>query len=210
MTLPAALQPMIEDADLAGTPVDTFIENVVKEVIDVTRVGVLVDYPVASGEFMTVGQAQAVGLRPYLATYKAEAIINWRTARVSGVNQLVLVVLAETYTEQKDEFTAEEKTQYRVLDLADGAYRVRIYRTDLNTPAFEYTPMMNGKRLPYIPFVLIGRNGEAIDPQKPVLLDLVDVNMSHYRGTADYEHALHFTALPRRLLPGMSCRLASP
>ena len=138
VTLPAALQPMIEDADLAGTPVDTFIENVVKEVIDVTRVGVLVDYPVASGEFMTVGQAQAVGLRPYLATYKAEAIINWRTARVSGVNQLVLVVLAETYTEQKDEFTAEEKTQYRVLDLADGAYRVRIYRTDLNTPAFEY------------------------------------------------------------------------
>ncbi|MGB5861724.1 MAG: hypothetical protein WBH52_25210, partial [Pseudomonas aeruginosa] len=28
VTLPAALQPMIEDADLAGTPVDTFIENV--------------------------------------------------------------------------------------------------------------------------------------------------------------------------------------
>ncbi|KDD63311.1 hypothetical protein L536_2173, partial [Bordetella bronchiseptica SO10328] len=91
VTLPAALQPMIEDADLAGTPVDTFIENVTKEVIDVTRVGVLVDYPVASGEFMTVGQAQAAGMRPYLATYKAEAIINWRTARVRGVNQLVLV-----------------------------------------------------------------------------------------------------------------------
>lgn len=84
----------------------------------------------------------------------------------------------------------------------DGFYRVRIYRTDLNTPAFEYTPMMNGKRLPYIPFVLIGRNGEAIDPQKPVLLDLVDVNMSHYRGTADYEHALHFTALPTAVVIG--------
>ncbi|AEE68528.1 Uncharacterised protein [Bordetella pertussis] len=202
VTLPAALQPMIEDADLAGTPVDTFIENVTKEVIDVTRVGVLVDYPVASGEFMTVGQAQAAGMRPYLATYKAEAIINWRTARVRGVNQLVLVVLAECYTDPKDEFTAEEKTQYRVLDLVDGFYRVRIYRTDLNTPAFEYTPMMNGKRLPYIPFVLIGRNGEAIDPQKPVLLDLVDVNMSHYRGTADYEHALHFTALPTAVVIG--------
>ena len=63
--------------------------------------------------------------------------------------------------------------------------------------------MMNGKRLPYIPFVLIGRNGEAIDPQKPVLLDLVDVNMSHYRGTADYDTRCTSRRCPRRLLPGM-------
>ncbi|AZR93919.1 hypothetical protein BBB39_09155 [Bordetella trematum] len=202
VTLPSALQPMIADADLAGTPVDTFIEKVTQEVVDVTRVGVLVDYPVASGGFMTVGQAQAAGMRPYLATYKAEAIINWRTARIRGVSQLVLVVLSETYTEQKDEFAAEEKTQYRVLDLADGGYRVRIFRGSLTVPEIEYTPLMRGQRLPYIPFVLIGRNGESIDPQKPVLLDLVDVNMSHYRGSADYEHALHFTALPTAVVTG--------
>lgn len=202
VTVPSALEALIEDADLAGTPIDTFIEAVTKEVIDVTRVGVLVDHPPAEEGAMTLGQAQAAGVRPYLATYKAESIINWRRQRVNGVYQLALVVLHETYTVEQDEFTSTEKPQYRVLDLVEGRYRVRIFRESLVAPEQEYVPLMNGKPIPYIPFVLIGRNGESIDPQKPVLLDLADVNLSHYRGTADYEHALHFTALPTAVVTG--------
>jgi hypothetical protein len=34
------------------------------------------------------------------------------------------------------------------------------------------------------------------------LLDLVDVNLSHYRTTADYEHGLHFTGLPTPVVTG--------
>jgi hypothetical protein len=37
---------------------------------------------------------------------------------------------------------------------------------------------------------------------KPPLLDLVDVNISHYRTTIDLEHGAHFTALPTAVLAG--------
>lgn len=89
VTLPGTLKPMLEDTDLAGTPVDTFIEAVTKEVIEVTRVGVLVDHPVVEGASLTVGQAQLSGIRPYLSIYKAESIINWQTARVKGATRLL-------------------------------------------------------------------------------------------------------------------------
>ncbi len=43
-------------------------------------------------------------------------------------------------------------------------------------------------------------NSPCVD--KPPLLDLVDVNLSHYRTTADYEHGLHFTGLPTPVVTG--------
>jgi len=57
-------------------------------------------------------------------------------------------------------------------------------------------PERNGKVLDFIPFVTL--NAYSISPktEKPPLLDLVDVNLSHYRSSADLEHGAHFTALP--------------
>jgi len=203
VTLPAALEPLLEDTDLAGTPVDTFIEQVATEILTVSRVGILVDYPTNDPGPLTIGQAQAAGVRPFLAIYRAEAIINWRTARVNGSDRLQLVVLAETYTEREDEFSDIEKPQWRVLDLdEDGRYRVRIYQEGSAEPVQTLYPMKAGRPFDFIPFVIVGRKGQQVEPDKPVLLDLVDVNLSHYRGTADYEHALHFTALPTAVVTG--------
>ena len=70
----------LEDVDLCGTNIDYYTREILAELLKVNRVGVLVDY----SEEMK---------RPYLTTYKAENIINWRTGKVNGINQLSLVVL---------------------------------------------------------------------------------------------------------------------
>ena len=116
---------------------------------------------------MTVGQAQAVGLRPYLPPTRPRP--SSTGARPGERREPVGAggVGRDLPPSRRTSSPPRRRRSTGLLDLADGAYRVRIYRTDWNTPAFEYTPMMNGKRLPYIPFVLIGRNGETIDPQKP-------------------------------------------
>lgn len=58
-------------------------------------------------------------------------------------------------------------------------------------------PRMNGGRLlNRIPFVFINSNSTRSKPNKPPILDLVNVNLSHYRNSADLEHGRHFTALP--------------
>lgn len=63
-------------------------------------------------------------------------------------------------------------------------------------------PMMNGKNLTYIPFQIISTDDMSTDVDDPPLIDLVDVNLSHYRTTASLEHGCHFTALPTLVLTG--------
>lgn len=47
-----------------------------------------------------------------------------------------------------------------------------------------------------IPFTFVGPTSTAPTPEEPPLLDLMNVNLSHYRTSADLEHGRHFTALP--------------
>lgn len=54
-----------------------------------------------------------------------------------------------------------------------------------------------GSVLHDIPFTFFNPTSTKAKPEKPVLLDLAVVNLSHYRNSADLEHGAHFTALPQ-------------
>jgi hypothetical protein len=144
--------------------------------------------------------------RPYLAVYRAEAIINWDWIVVEGERILTLVVLREAVTEPdpSDPFVPIVVPQYRVLRLLSVADTqqtvVEIWRQaetkERGTPDWyvwsRVTPMRRGQPLDFLPFVFL----PDIDLTKPPLLDLVNANLSHYRTSADREWGLHFTALP--------------
>jgi hypothetical protein len=208
---PAALEAITADIDLAGTTLSGLAEKVVREVVSVGRIGVLVEYPQVAEQPVTLAQASAQNLRPYASVYKAESIINWRSARVNNVMQLVLVVLREEYEENGDGFAAECKPQLRVLTLETFGYQQQLYRKSEQTGKWEpfgepIIPLMNGKPLPFIPFFAFGPNSNDLCEQDPPLLDLVDLNLAHYRVTADYEHGCHFTGLPMLFIAGVSLK----
>lgn len=54
----------------------------------------------------------------------------------------------------------------------------------------------------FIPFLFISADDLTPDVDDPPLIDLVDVNLAHYRVTADYEHGCHFTGLPTPVISG--------
>lgn len=56
--------------------------------------------------------------------------------------------------------------------------------------------MTAGKAVGSIPFVFFNPSSTKAQPEKPPLLDMVNVNFSHFCNSADLEHGLHFTALP--------------
>lgn len=56
--------------------------------------------------------------------------------------------------------------------------------------------MLGGRLLRFIPFIFLNPGGTRPPVEKPPLLDLVNVNLSHWRNSADLEHGRHFTALP--------------
>ncbi len=196
--VPSTQQQPFNDVTQTGVSVGAFGLMLCQEVLTTGRVGTLIDMP----------DAPVVGARPYWVMYQAEQILNWRTTRVNGVQMLTLVVLSEEIERFGDDsFEPEWITQYRVLELIDGKYSVTIW-TQQKEDASKFDkgetriPLRRGAALDYIPFTFTNAIGIESDVAPPPLLPLVDVNLSHYRTSADHEHGAHFTALPTPYITG--------
>jgi len=209
---PEGVKAYFDDITMAGVPLNLFVQDVCEEALKIGRIGVLVDYPQVAVTGITMAQALEQNLRPTMQSYWAEEIINWRLGRVNNKTVLVLVVLTENYSQPEDEFTEKTELRYRVLDLVTSVeegktvsrYRVRVFRKEKKTDILvsEAYPLMNGKPLDYIPFVFIGPDDVTPEVDDPPLIDLVDLNLSHYRTSADYEHGCHFAGLPQAWIAG--------
>lgn len=211
MVVPKGIEPYLDDVTMSGMTFDTLARITAGEVLEVGRIGILVDHPpMTNAQGITLAAQERLGLRPTMQVYMAESITNWKYRRINNRNMLSMVVLRECVRKPKDEFEDEEVTQYRVLDLEDGSnlYRQRVFEIDKDGNQVQIGediyPLMNNKRLGYIPFVIVGTDGMDAALDDPPLIDLVDLNLSHYRTTADYEHGCHFTGLPTAVVTGYS------
>lgn len=209
--VPDTVTELLQDVTMSGTPFTVFAQEVAEETMEVGRVGVMVDHPPTvdnNGEPITVARAQELGLRPTMQLYKAESIINWKFKTINNRYTLYMVVLKEDYTWPKSEFEDNHEDRYRVLDLEPetNTYRVRVFRINERDGSDELVsevrPLMNGQPLNYIPFIFMSPDGVEADLDEPPLIDLVDLNLAHYRVTADYEHGCHFTGLPTPWIAG--------
>lgn len=204
--VPAAMEPWADDLTLSGVDLVSFTRDVVQQVQAVGRVGVLVEYPRVDAQPSSLAGALALNLRPYATMYQAESVINWRVERINNVMAPTLVVLSESY-EVRGQFAVETKPQIRALMLDGGAYVQRIYRTG-DRGAWEMVdevyPLRNGATIDHIPFVMFGAESNSFDVSQPPLLDLTDLNLSHYRTSADLEHGAHFTGLPTPFIAGVT------
>lgn len=204
--LPEALKTIGENISLDDDTLEALAKNIADECLSVGRCGVLVDLPSVEKSDYSKLEAERLNLRAYATLYKAENIINWKTTKINGSNVTSLVVLAETYTEPtQDEFVDKIKTRYRVLDLHEGYYRQRVF-SETKAGNFEIVseiyPSANGQKLEYLPFTFFNVNDLKTSVEKPPLLDLAKVNISHFRSEVDLEHGTHFTALPTPYVTG--------
>ncbi len=207
--VPDAMARIIDDMTLTGCNFDELAEIVSREVISVGRFGLLVEFPQVPEGPMSKAQASNLNLRPYASQYKAETIINWRAERINNAQQLVMVALMESVQSWSSDFEVVSVDQIRALLLEDGRFLQRIYQKPKNKDEWEQigtdiVPLMDNAPLRYIPFVIFGPSNNGARVQKPPLYDLVTLNLSHYRSTADLEHGAHFTGLPTAVVTGYS------
>lgn len=192
---PDAVTDHVNDITLAGVPLASFAQDQAIEVLKVGRAGILLDMSNEGG----------TDARPYWIVYAAENIISWTTAVMNGDTQLTRVVLQETVEEQRG-FEYVDTIQYRVCELVKGGYQVTVYKQAANgkeyLPQPAIAPLKRGERLTFIPFVFLNPANLLPAISKPPLLDLVDVNLSHYRSSADLEHARHYIAMPQPWVTG--------
>lgn len=187
---PDKLKPYFEDH--SGTQFYELFGKSLQETLLMGRFGVLVDRPVNGG-------------KPYITMYPTESIINWE---VLDDGTFTMVVLKEGYLERnsEDEYLIEVKTRYRKLEIIDGKLWISVYTTGgapTDYVATQPTTITNtGIQMDYIPFFCVTPEGLGVDPVKPPMQDIVDINLSHYRTSADLEHGRHFTGLPTPYVTG--------
>ncbi len=199
LELPPRLDTMRENATFEGNSFSVLLEEVVSEVLSIGRIALVLDYPAAGAK---------VAEAPYISTFRAEGILDWREEVVGGRKKLTYLRLHEDNDDLRDEVE-----QHLVLTL-EPAYTIRRYHvtTQRNGLGINQTtevqidddvvPVVNGSPLFDIPAVIISPYNLKVDVEKPPFLDLVNVNLAHYRNSADYEHSLFLTSQPTPWVAG--------
>jgi hypothetical protein len=177
-----------------GMTLEQVAKLTVGELLQTGRFGLLGDYPV-SEQGLSAVQVSALRLQANIKTYQSESILNWKTETIGGQTVLSLVVLAETYEVPEDEFKSEIKRQYRVLKLVENTYVVEVWRDDEVFTTAEPRDA-KGNRLSFIPFVIAGTYSNDPDIDDAALYDLAEINIGHYRNSADYEEGVFLHGQP--------------
>jgi Domain of unknown function (DUF4055) len=188
--VPSAIDDILKDASADGTSLGELLKRGAKETFLQGRSGIMVDWDEAAG-------------RPYITLYTTESIVNWWDGGV---------VLHETVYEAdpEDKFRRVAVEQYRELELLNGVYTVNIWRksTSATSPENEWfiatttTPTKRGVVLDSLPFYWLTCMGKTNAIERPPLMGLVNISISHYRSSADLEHGRHFAGLPTLYVTG--------
>ncbi len=140
---------------------------------------------------------------PYISVCSPEKIINWNSAYVEGKEVLQRVVLRDVIfvPDPKDEYETKEVEQIRVFKLVEGKCIAEIYLRGEKDEDYvlqnEAVPLViQGKVIDFIPFVFLGSEKNSTEINKPPLIDLAWINLSHWKKSVDMAHGLHYAALP--------------
>ena len=203
IVLPPDLEYLLTDADGNNLNLIQHAHATTEEVCSKGRYGILVDFPSVDGGVSVRDKMN--GVRPYMASYTAQNIINWRVKKYGAINKLCLVVLREQQEVLNGLYQAELSDSYRVLWLDDeGYYNQATFNVLQNSKGkyetsgeMEYQPRdANGNRFTEIPFRFIGSKDNDYSIDQPPLYDISEINLSHYRNSADNEESSYIVGQP--------------
>ena len=191
--VPEGMETYLDNVDGKGHSLQQFIKSVIKDLLATGWGGVLVDMP--RGDKTTSQlDAEKKGLNAYMVYYNAESCTNWEYNNDGRNQNLKYVIMREpTKVHTINKYSSETKNYWRVCEIDEnGKYKQMLYNDELE-PEFEVNPKSGTKEFDEIIFRFMSVDNR---PKEPILLDLVNVNMSHFRKSADYENGLHWTGIP--------------
>ena len=190
--VPEGMEKYLENVDGKGHSASQFILMCAKDALITGWGAVLVDMPQTEG-VVSQSDFEKLGLYAYMTYYKAENCTNWLWQNKGRQQSLKYVILKEPTDVPTSDFLTETKDYYRVLEIDDsGNYRQTLYN-DKSEPVEMTEPKNRSGNFKSLPFRFLAKTEV---PEEPVLLDLVNVNLSHYRKSADLENGGHLTGVP--------------
>lgn len=201
---------VIGDVTLNGHSLEDYALQVAEASVSKGRGGTFIDW-------------SARDKAPYLSFYKASDVINWAATRIDGREVLTMLVLRE-WEDHRDGFEVTRRKRIRryqlevanINDADEGNdtigeqvfYETWIETTDENSSDFEVevekqTLTRLGNALKRIPFVFHNATtlGSAVGDAP--LADIAELNISHYKTSADLENGRHLVGLPTPYATGV-------
>ena len=185
---------LAQNIDGIGSNINEYARRALVSSLTYGHSAILVDYPAAMGA-RNLAEERAQGRRPYFVHVDAPQIWGWRKEPVT--NRLLQVRIHDYDVRPLNEFGEEQVEEMRVI--YPGRYD--LYTLGRSTETVELTET-GGYSLDEIPLVPIYSNRRGALISQPPLLDIANLNITHYQRQADLIHALHIAAMPTLVLEG--------
>lgn len=202
------LQSLTNRISKDGLSLTLFSKVVTQELLSVGRYGILVDKAATPNPLA----------QPYLAGYTCENILDWTTIEIDGRDEYDFIILREFHVDRRLNIINGTQLDnnpgygqlfnaYRILRLIYNPetdqyeYRQEFYSRDdadanLTEDPVVSTPMIFGVPMKRIPFAFFNATTNLGDIEKPPILDILTLNLSHYKTYAQLEHGRFYTANP--------------
>lgn len=214
----------------AGESLIAMIRETVKDSLEVGRSGYLID--AVDPKDLPAGAQNLPYVVKYMAEDILNWHESATRGRKQIVLVVLSEIVQEPSRDPKKGLEIEETQQYRILRLVDDVpsnadaslfragdfdgghvYVQEVWKEVENPDTKQLQLLMieqvvprsiKGTPFSYIPFVFINWSDIRPGVSKPPLVDLANVNLSHYRNSADLEHGRHYVALPTPWVAGFN------
>lgn len=191
---------LLSNPDGSGVGLIGQAQWMLAEILQTGRGGLLADWSRGDGvkRTRTIAQAEIAGFRRYVAPYTAESILTWE--RSDGrLSRVVLKELHEEHVGGEIQF----RPRLRELRLEGGRYRIDLWEQAADGGQFYLFDTVE-TTLDFIPFQFIGAVNNDATPDTPPLLDLANLNLAHYRDSADYQESVYLMGQPMLVISGVT------
>lgn len=201
-------KPIVQDwenLDKEETHGDVFLKTLLADAMEAGHCAILVDYPrVANPNKRTLADDRAQDIRPYWVHIRKEDILNFRTSRGPGGEQILeQVTLRFASHEPKGTFGDKQVVRYRVYRRTPEGIVWEIWESLQDNSKPSLTQFGTIAKVDRIPLVGVYGRKTGYLQSVPPLLDLACVNLLHYQTNSDYFHALHIGLVPILTLTGV-------
>lgn len=212
-THPASLQAFLDDCDRRGTSFATYGQAVIRDLVDVGRCGTFIDWTDKAAPYLTHYAAEQI-INWRFKRLGAEAVLSMVVLYETSTEWNPL-----TGHDQPDAYELPQYDQWREFELTGdtpetASVRMRVHRRKHSkkpqgpaagaADAGEEFVVIEDKMLtrraqaiPGIPFTI--HTSANMSPEyvaKPMLEDLTELNLAHYRASADIWNGRHMAGLP--------------
>ncbi|MEO9279270.1 DUF4055 domain-containing protein [Acinetobacter sp. WA-87] len=210
---PPELAHLERNANGAGLSSYQLAQTGIRHLLKHYRFGLYVDYPDVKPS-QNLAEYKKQKAFPMIHLLNAIDVINWDSMIIDNQKKLCLVVIREFISVRgADGFSKTEIEQYRVLRLEPDREENYIYSVQVYKKGDKGTWVEGEKKFPtdyngdfwsYIPFTFVGAFDNSEEIKKPPLLPLANLNLAHYRDSADFQESVFYMGQPQYFAKGVT------